>query len=332
MPKVVTFGEVMMRLSPPGYATFSQGKSMDVTYGGGEANVAISLAYLGAQATHVTRFPDNNLGRSGTQFLRHHWIDTSHVLYGDGEMGLYFLEKGAVHRASEIIYQRARSAFALIQPEMLDWKKILEGSRWFHWTGITPAVSEGAALCCAEAIKTANAMGVTVSGDIHSRSSLWKYDKDPRAIMRSLIAGTDVVIASQHDMQKYTDKSGAKDFKDHAIKLMAEFPRIKKVVDKDRDSMSASHNRIKGKMWNGTNSIVSSEYDISHIVDRIGTGDAFAAGLIYGLLNFSDESDSLNFATAACSLKHAIEGDANLVSADNVMRLMQGDTSGKIQR
>lgn len=330
--KVVTFGEVMMRLSPPGVATFSQTQSMDITYGGGEANVSIALAYMGLQASHVTRFPDNNLGRAATQFLRHHWIDTSHVIYGDHHLGLYFLEKGAIHRSSEIVYQRAGSSFSMIQPDMIDWEKILKGADWFHWTGITPAVSEGAAACCAQAIKTANKLGITVSGDIHSRSSLWNYGKDPREIMCSLIDGTDVVIAGQYDMDKYADgNSSEMNFKEQATQFMKEFTRIKKVIDKDRISVSGSHNKIKGKLWNGKQLLESAEYDITPIVDRVGTGDAFAAGLIYGLMHYKDE-EAIQFATAACALKHAVEGDANMVSQQAVVKLMQGDNSGKIQR
>jgi 2-dehydro-3-deoxygluconokinase len=330
--KVVTFGEVMMRLSPPGVATFSQTQSMDITYGGGEANVSIALAYMGLQASHVTRFPDNNLGRAATQFLRHHWIDTAHVVYGDQQLGLYFLEKGAIHRSSEIVYQRAGSSFSMIQPDMIDWEKILKGTDWFHWTGITPAVSEGAAACCAQAIKTANKLGITVSGDIHSRSSLWNYGKDPREIMRSLINGTDVVIAGQYDMDKYAEgNSSEMNFKEQATQFMKEFARIKKVVDKDRTSVSGSHNKIKGKLWNGKQLFESAEYDITPIVDRVGTGDAFAAGLIYGLMHYKDE-EAIQFATAACALKHSVEGDANLVSQQAVVKLMNGDNSGKIQR
>ena len=332
--KVVTFGEVMMRLSPPGNATYSQATNFDFSFGGGEANVAISLAYFGIQACHVTQFPDTNLGRSATQFLRHHWIDTSHVHYGEGDMGLYFLEKGAVYRPSEIIYQRAHSAFTKIDDTAIDWKQILEGADWFHWTGITPAVSQSAANCCAAAIQAANDLGITVSGDIHSRNTLWQYGKTQREIMPTLIEGCDIVIASKYDIDKNCEGEAGENesFQEAAIRLMNQFPRIKKVVDKDRVSVSASHNRIKGKLWNATSIVESAEYDITHIVDRIGTGDAFAAGFIYGLMNFNDDVEALNFAAAACALKHSIEGDANLGSIDRVVNLMRGDKSGRIQR
>lgn len=334
--KAITFGEVMMRLSPPGHATLSQATSLDMTFGGGEANVAISLGYLGISASHVTRFPDNLLGRAATQFLRHHWVDTSHVIYGDHVMGTYFFENGAVHRPSQVVYQRTGSAFSKIEPEMVKWKEVLEGADWFHWTGITPAVSEGAANCCKQAILTANELGVTVSGDIHSRSNLWNYGKNQIDVMPSLIEGTDIVIASRFDISNainIPDKGSEEDdFKDAATQLMTAFPRIKKVVDKKRVSLSASHNRIRGKMWNGNDLIESPEFDIAPIIDRVGTGDAFAAGLIYGILNFQDDEESLKFATAACSLKHTIEGDANVVSLENVLNLMKGNTSGNIHR
>lgn len=333
--KIVTFGEVMMRLSPPGVATYAQTTNMDITFGGGEANVAIALAHMGVQASHVTQFPNTNLGRAATQFLRHHWLDTSTIKYGEGDMGLYFLEKGAIHRPGEIIYQRTTSAFTKVQPGLFDWRKILAEATWLHWTGITPAVSAGAADCLAEAIGEANKLGVTISADIHSRSSLWKYGKSPNEVLPGLINGTDIVFASKYEvdlngLSKANNET--EDFQQAAIQLMADFPRIKKVVDKDRDSLSASHHRIKGKLWNGKSTIESNEYDISPIIDRIGTGDAYAAGLIYGLMNFNDDAMALNFATAACALKHSVEGDANVVSVGTVMNLMKGDTSGKMKR
>ena len=333
--KVVTFGEVMMRLSPPGRATFSQVDSLDLTFGGGESNVAISLAYFGIQTIHVTRFPDNFIGKAATQFLRHHWVDTSYVIYGDDRMGKYFIEKGSSLRPSQVVYERKGSAFAELKPEMIQWNEILQGADWFHWTGITPGISEGAATCCQQAVEVANSLGVNVSGDIHSRSSLWKYGKDQTEVLPQLIDGTDVIIAGEYDINRvlqFTDNPEETRFEQASHKLMTTHPRVKKVVDKDRTSLSASHNRIQGKMWDGTRLIRTEEYDINPIIDRVGTGDAFAAGLIYGLLNMEDDEESLKFATAACSLKHTVEGDANLVSVENVMNLVKGDTSGRIKR
>jgi len=330
--KVITFGEVMMRLSPPGYEKFSQASSFELVYGGGEANVAISCAYLGMKAAHLTRFPDNALGKAATQFLRKHWLSTEHVIYGDNMMGKYFLEKGAVHRPSEVIYEREGSSFSLIKPSMVDWEVVLKDADWFHWTGITPAISEGAAMCCLDAIKTANKLGITVSGDINSRSNMWKYGKTMQEAMPELVQNCDIVLTSSrgiHEMFGIGQLEGK--FRSSAKGLMDTFPRIKKVVGKTRTSISASHNQIQGKMWNGHEYIKTKRLNITHVIDRVGTGDAFAAGLIYGLLHY-DDRQALNFASAACALKHTVPGDVNMVSLENVRSLMEGDTSGAIRR
>jgi len=334
MPKkVITFGEVMMRLSPPGYSKFSQATSFDLVYGGGEANVAISLAYLGMKAAHVTRFPDNALGKAATQFLRKHWLSSEHIFYGGNMIGKYFLEKGAVHRSSEVIYEREGSSFSLIEPSMIDWEDVLKDADWFHWTGITPAVSDGAAMCCLEAIKTANKMGITVSGDINSRKNMWKYGKTMQEVMPELVEHCDIVITSSRGIHEMfgIGQTGDK-FRFMAKQLMETFPRIKKVVGKTRRSISASHQQIQGKMWNGTKYIKTETLNVTHVVDRVGTGDAFAAGLIYGLLHYDKDMEALDFATAACALKHTILGDVNIVSLDNVISLMEGNTSGAIRR
>ncbi|MEQ8472248.1 MAG: sugar kinase [Marinoscillum sp.] len=336
MKKVVTFGEVMMRLSPPGYAKFSQTNTLDVVYGGGEANVAISLAYLGLQAAHVTRFPDNLIGYSAAQFLRHHWLDSSWILYGDQFMGKYFLEKGAVHRSSQVVYEREGSAFAKIKAGMIDWVAVFKDADWFHWTGITPAVSSGAAECTLEAIETANRLGVTVSADIHSRKNLWNFGKSQSDVMPDLISGCDVVIGSDKDISEifgFNVGEGKKEmFVEASKQLMSKYPRIRKVFDKDRNAISASHNSIRGKMWDGESFFKTDKLEVTHIVDRVGTGDAYAAGIIYGLLHYEDDFEALKFATAACALKHTVEGDANMVALESVLELMKGNTSGKIIR
>ncbi|WP_405610099.1 sugar kinase [Polaribacter sp. Asnod1-A03] len=334
MPKkLITFGEVMMRLSPPGYTKFSQASSFDIVFGGGEANVGISCGYLGMKAAHVTRFPDNALGKAATQFLRKHWLSTVDVVYGDNMLGKYFLEKGAVHRPSEVIYEREGSAFSLIQPHMVNWESVLEGADWFHWTGITPAISEGAAMCCLEAIKTANKMGIKVSGDINSRKNMWKYGKTMQEVMPELVKNTDIVLTSNrgiHEIFGLGELGGG--FSSSAKLLMEKYPRIEKVVGKTRKSISASHQQIQGKMWDGKQFIKAERLDITHVIDRVGTGDAFASGIIYGLLHYDNDMDALNFATAACALKHTVLGDVNMVSVENVTSLMGGDTSGKIKR
>ncbi|MEO9891511.1 sugar kinase [Aurantibacter sp.] len=330
--KVITFGEVMMRLSPPGNSMFSQATSFDLVYGGGAANVAISCGYLGMKAAHVTRFPDNALGKAATQFLRKHWLSTEHVFYGDDMLGKYFLQKGAVHRSSEVIYEREGSSFSLIEPSMINWEHILKDADWFHWTGITPAISDGAAMACLDAIKTANRMGVKVSGDINSRQNMWKYGKTMQEVMPELVKNCDIVITSSRGIREMfgIGEKGDK-FRQVAKKLMDEFPKIKKVVGKNRKSISASHQQIQGKMWNGEKYIKTETLNITHVIDRVGTGDAFAAGIIYGLLHFDDKR-ALDFASAACTLKHTVPGDVNMVTLENVISLMDGDTSGTIKR
>lgn len=331
--KVITFGEVMMRLSPPGYSKFSQATSFDLVYGGGEANVAISCAYLGMKAAHVTRFPDNALGRAATQFLRKHWLSSEHIIYGGNMIGKYFLEKGAVHRPSEVIYEREGSSFSSIEPSMIDWEYVLRDADWFHWTGITPAISEGAMQCCLDAMKTANKMGIPVSGDIHSRKNMWKYGKAMKDVMPDFVAHCDIVITSTygiHDMFGIGEADGS--FRISSKRLIERFPRIKKVVGKNRERLSASHHQIQGKIWNGDNYIKTPYLDITHVIDRVGTGDAFAAGLIYGLLHYENDIQALKFASAACALKHTVPGDVNMVSLDNVLNLMEGNVSGTMKR
>lgn len=334
MPKkVVTFGEVMMRLSPPGYSKFSQATSFDLNYGGGEANVAISCAYLGMKAAHITRFPDNALGKAATQFLRTHWLDTDQIIYGGNKLGLYFLEKGAVHRATTVIYEREGSSFSSIEPSMIDWEEIFKDADWFHWTGITPAISEGTAQCCLDAIRTANKMGIPVSGDINSRKNMWNYGKTMQEVMPELVRNCDIVITSSKGINEmFGLGEPGKKFRYSAQKLMAQFPRIKKVVGKTRKSISASHQQIQGKIWTGEKYIKNDMLNITHVIDRVGTGDAFAAGLIYGLLHYDDDIKAIDFATAACALKHTVPGDVNMVTLDNVISLMDGDTSGALKR
>ncbi|MGB5420096.1 sugar kinase [Algibacter sp.] len=331
--KVITFGEVMMRLSPPGYSMFSQATSFDLVYGGGEANVAISCGYLGMKAAHVTRFPDNALGKAATQFLRKHWLSTEHVVYGDNMIGKYFLEKGASYRSSEVIYEREGSAFSLIEPSMVNWEEVLKDADWFHWTGITPAISEGAAQCCLDAIKTANKMGIPVSGDINSRQNMWKYGKTMQEVIPELTSHCDIVLSSTRGINEIFGIGGVDPkFSSSTKELMERYPRIKKVVGKTRNSISASHQQIQGKMWNGDDYIKADMLDVTHVVDRVGTGDAFASGIIYGLLHYEDDLQALNFATAACALKHTVPGDVNMVSEEDVVSLMEGNTSGKIRR
>lgn len=328
--KVVTFGEIMLRFSTQAFSRFTQATAFDVTYAGAEANVAVSLAHFGIPAVHVTRFPENDLGEAATQQLRRYGVDTSFILYGEERMGLYFLENGAMQRASRILYDRFDSAFAHIKAGSIDWDSVLEGASWFHWTGITPAISQGAADVCLEALAAARKKGIMVSGDINYRRNLWQYGKTALEVMPSLIEHCDVVIAGITDMQNCADVSGS-DFEKACANFRNRFGNVKRIATTHRESLSSSHNVISASLWNGQLS-KSREYDLTHIVDRVGSGDAFMAGFIYATLTGKDDQQALEFATAACALKHSVEGDVNLVSVAEVDTLVKGENVGKLLR
>ena len=346
MPRVITFGEIMLRLSTPGYLRFSQARQFDATFGGGEANVAVSLANYGIDAAFITRLPDNDIARACIKDLRSYGVDTSGIVFGGDRVGIYFLETGAVARPSKVVYDRAGSAIATIQPGMIDWKKVFEGADWFHWTGITPALSQGAADVCLEAIKAANALGVKVSCDLNYRKNLWKYGKTAGEVMPSLVEGCDIILGNEEDADKVfgikpegfdvTATGGAIDqgrFRSVGEQLMKRFPRAKKVIITLRGSINANHNTWGGVLWDGARLYESPRYDITHIVDRVGGGDSFMGGLIYGLLSYpGDDQKALNFAVAASCLKHTIFGDYNQVTVAEVENLMKGDASGQVAR
>ncbi len=346
MPKIITFGEIMLRLSTPGYLRFGQAKQFDATYGGGEANVAVSLANYGMDAKFVTRLPDNDIAKACVKDLRSYGVDTSDIVYGGDRLGIYFLETGAVARPSKVVYDRAGSSIATIKPGDIDWKKVFEGADWFHWTGITPALSQGAADVCLEAIKAANALGVTVSCDLNYRKNLWKYGKKASEIMPALVEGSDIILGNEEDADKVfgikpegfdvTATGGEIDqrrFQSVGEQLMKRFPRAKKVIITLRGSINANHNTWGGVLWDGQTLYQSPRYDITHIVDRVGGGDSFMGGLIYGLLTYKgDDQKALNFAVAASCLKHTIFGDYNQVTVAEVENLMKGDASGRVSR
>lgn len=346
MPKIITFGEIMLRLSTPGYLRFGQTKQFDATYGGGEANVAVSLANYGMDAKFVTRLPENDIAKACLKDLRSYGVDTSSIVYGGDRLGIYFLETGAVARPSKVVYDRANSSIATIKPGDIDWKKVLEGADWFHWTGITPALSQGAADVCLEAIKAANAMGITVSCDLNYRKNLWKYGKKASEVMPALVEGCDVILGNEEDADKVfgikpegfdvTSTGGQIDqrrFQSVGEQLMKRFPRAKKVIITLRGSINANHNTWGGVLWDGKTLYQSPRYDITHIVDRVGGGDSFMGGLIYGLLTYTgDDQKALNFAVAASCLKHTIFGDYNQVTVAEVENLMKGDASGRVSR
>ena len=336
----------MLRLSTPGYLRFGQAKEFDATFGGGEANVAVSLANYGIDAKFITRLPDNDIAKACIRDLRSFGVDTSGIVTGGERMGIYFLETGAIARPSKVIYDRAHSAIATIEPGMIDWKKVFEGADWFHWTGITPAISQGAADVCLEAVRAANALGVTVSCDLNFRKNLWKYGKTAGEVMPALVEGCDVILGNEEDADKVfgirpegfdaTATGGAIDqgrFRSVGEQLMRRFPRAKKVVITLRGSINANHNTWGGVLWDGKTLYQSPRYDITHIVDRVGGGDSFMGGLIYGLLTWpGDDQRALNFAAAASCLKHTVFGDYNRVTVAEVEKLMQGDASGRVSR
>lgn len=342
--KIVTFGEIMLRLATPGYLRFIQATELEATYGGGEANVAVSLANYGFAPQFVTRLPDNDLGKAALATLRKYNVGTDFIAIGGDRLGIYFLESGAVSRGSKVVYDRAHSAIADIKPGMVDWDKALEGAEWFHWTGITPAISQGAADVCLEGVKAANDKGITVSCDLNYRKNLWKYGKKPGDIMPELVAGCDIILGNEEDAEKVFNihPEGLDVTKGHVEaaayesvckQLMQKFSRAKKVIITLRGSISASHNSWSGVLYNGDKLYEAPTYQITHIVDRVGGGDSFMGGLIYGLLTYPDDDQkALNFAVAASCLKHTIVGDVNLVTTDEVEKLMSGDASGRVSR
>jgi 2-dehydro-3-deoxygluconokinase len=346
MKKVVTFGEIMLRLSPPGFLRFSQADSFDVVYGGGESNVAVSLANYGVPVDFVTRLPKNDIGECAMMEMRKRGVGVDKIIYGGERLGIYFLETGAVSRGSKVIYDRAHSSISEIKPGMIDWTKVFNGVNWFHWTGITPAISKGAADACLEAVKTASKMGITISTDLNYRAKLWKYGVEPEAIMTELTSYCDIILGNEEDAEKHFGihpegldvhlqghEVTAEAFLSVCQQMMAKFPKAKKVITTLRGSISASHNTWAGVLYDGKKMYQSQQYQITDIVDRVGGGDSFMGGLIYGLLEYpDDDQNALDFAVAASCLKHTIKGDANLVTVEEVKKLMGGDASGRVAR
>ena len=346
MKKVVTFGEIMLRLSPPANLRLSQANSFDVVYGGGESNVAVSLSNYGVPVEFVTRLPQNDVGECAMMEMRKRGVGTQHIIYGGDRLGIYFLETGAVSRGSKVIYDRAHSAMAEITAGMIDWDSVFEGVGWFHWTGITPAISQGSSDACLEAVKIASEKGIIVSTDLNYRAKLWKYGKSSEPIMTELTSFCDIILGNEEDAEKHFgikpegldittqgDQVKAEAFQSVCEQMMKKFPKAKKVITTLRGSISASHNTWAGILYDGKKIYTSPEYKITHIVDRVGGGDSVMGGLISGLLQYpEDDQNALNFAVAASCLKHTIKGDANLVTVAEVEKLMSGDASGRVAR
>ena len=338
--KVVTFGEIMLRLAPEGYYRVLQAGTYGATYGGGEANVAVSLANYGMDASFVTKLPAHEIGQAGVNALRQYGVDTSDIVRGGDRVGIYFLEKGASQRPSKVIYDRAGSSIATATTADFDWDKIFDGADWFHFTGITPALGDNVAAICLEACKAAKAKGITVSCDLNYRNKLWSKEKAGQ-VMGELCKYVDVCIGNEEDAELClgfkpeanveAGETNAEGYKG-IFKAMAQEFGFKYVISTLRESFSASHNGWKAMIYNGEEFYESKRYDINPIIDRVGGGDSFSGGIIHGLLTKPNQGAALEFAVAASALKHTINGDFNLVSAEEVEALAGGDASGRVQR
>lgn len=340
MKKVVTFGELMLRLAPEGYYRFVQAETFGATFGGGEANVAVSLANYGLDAAFVTKLPIHEIGQMAVNSLRRYGVDTSYITRGGDRVGIYYLEKGASQRPSKVIYDRAYSAIALASKEDFDWEKIFDGAEWFHFTGITPALGDNVAEICLEAVKAAKKLGLKVSCDLNYRKKLWTREKAGK-VMAELMPYVDVCIANEEDVSdvfgikaENTDIEGGKidgeGYKEVAKKLKDRFG-FSYVAITLRSSISANDNDWAAMLYDGNDCYFSRKYHM-HIVDRVGGGDSFGAGLIYAMLDGKDAQGIIEFAVAASCLKHSIEGDYNMVSVAEVESLAGGNASGRVQR
>lgn len=340
MKKVITFGEIMLRLAPNGYYRFFQNDQMQATFGGGEANVAVSLANYGLNSCYVTKLPKHAIGQAAVDSLRYFGVDTSNIVRGGDRVGIYFLEKGASQRGSVCIYDRAYSAISQAQKEDFDWNKIFEGADWFHFTGITPALGKNVAEICLEACKVAKEKGIKISCDLNYRKKLWTREQ-AKETMSELCKYVDVCISNEEDAKDvfgieaedtdiYGGKLNHEGYKSVAKQLKDKFG-FEKVAITLRSSISASDNDWAGMLFDGENYCFSKSYHL-HIVDRVGGGDSFGGGLIYAILNGKSTQECIDFAVAASALKHSVEGDFNRVSVSEVEKLAKGDGSGRVQR
>lgn len=340
MKKIVTLGEIMLRLSTPGNKRFVQSDSFDAVFGGGEANVAVSCANYGHEVYFVSKLPEHEIGQSAINALRKYGVKTDYIARGGDRIGIYYLETGASMRPSKVIYDRAHSAIAEASATDFDFDKIMEGASWFHWSGITPAISEKAARLTELACQAAKRHHVTVSVDLNFRKKLWTKEQ-AQAVMRPLMQYVDVCIGNEEDAELCLGfkpdadviggKTDAEGYKNIFAAMADEFG-FKYMISTLRESFSASHNGWKAMIYNGKEFYVSKRYDITPIIDRVGGGDAFSGGVIHGLLTMKTQAEALEFAVAASALKHTINGDFNLVSEEEVKALAGGDASGRVQR
>lgn len=340
MAKIVTMGEIMLRLSTPGQTRFVQTDTFDINYGGGEANVAVSVANYGHDAYFVSKLPKHEMGQAAVNSLRRFGVHTEYIARGGNRIGIYYLETGASMRPSKVIYDRAGSSIAEAQPEDFDFDRIFEGADWFHWSGITPAISDRSAECLRQACIAAKRAGVTVSCDLNFRKKLWSSEK-AQSIMKPLMQYVDVCIGNEEDAELClgfkpdsdveSGSTEAEGYKSIFQGMMREFG-FKYVISTLRESFSATHNGWKAMIYNGEEFYVSKRYDISPIIDRVGGGDSFSGGIIHGLLTKPTQGEALEFAVAASALKHTIPGDVNMVSAEEVEALAGGAANGRVQR
>ncbi len=334
MNKVVTFGEVLMRIAPLGNKKLKQSNQLEYYFGGTEANVAISLSQLGNKTEHISAVPNDFVGDAVKSYLQKYGVNTSSIMDSKYPLGVYFLEVGAVMRSSTISYNRSNTAFSSIDPKLIDWHTILEDCTWFHWTGITPALSYNAYQALKEGLQIAKEKGITISADPAYRSNLWNYEKNAIDTLNELVSMSTIFIGGPNEINelfKTTFSHSKEGFVAGSELLINEHSSIKKVFDKTRISVNANWHKIRARMWNGNEYAQTNELEITHVIDRIGTGDAYAAGLIHGLLHY-DDIRALEFANAACAIKHTIEGDANLVTEKEILNIIQGNLSGRIIR
>src|SRR5690606_13700552 len=340
MKKVITFGEILLRLSTERHLRFSQAANLNATFGGGEFNVAASLANYGMDTEFITRLPMNDIGKAALREIRKAGVGTNHILYGGERLGIYFLETGASMRGSKVIYDRAHSAMAEIETGSIDWESVFRDAQCFHWSGVTPAISANAAAVCLEAVKAAHQMGLTVSADLNYRSKLWKYGKEPKEVMPGLLQYSHIILGDldtaffmcgkEKEDPDYNEDTLVRELYDT---LFQNFPNLKFTATTLRYSVSASHQLIGGILYDRKDMYRSIIKEINPVVDRVGSGDAFMGGLIYGLLHYpGDHQKTIDFASAACCLKHTVSGDLNRASLEEILQFASGDSSGKVSR
>ena len=342
MSQVVTFGEIMLRLSTTEFRRFVQADSFDVSFGGAEASVAVSLANYGVSSSYVTCLPANEIGQAAVNYVRRYGVDTSHVLRVGERIGVYYLETGANQRPSKVIYDRAHAAISEMKPGNIPWDQIFSQAKWYHFTGITPALSQSAADECLKAVNSARKNDLMVSCDLNYRGKLWKYGKSANEVMSQLMPYVDIAIGNEEDCEKVFGIKGAdvtvadqispERYQEVAQKVKERFPNLKKVAITLRGSISATFNTWSAVLYDGTKLWTTTKYDITNIVDRVGSGDAFTGALIYSLLTGKSDQDALDFATAASALKHSMPFDLNLVSKEEVESLIREGGAGRVQR